>query len=82
MKYTIESTEKGCIETIELDDGRQYTREHTRTSFGSKCEDLDFSEQMDNNGIADDEFLDKVYDTFDSFLASNFMDMAELEEDW
>ena len=38
MKYTIESTEKGCIETIELDDGRQYTREHTRTSFGSKCD--------------------------------------------
>ncbi len=44
----------------------------------SRCEDKDFSEQMENDGICD-EILDKVYDTFDSFLASNFMDIAELE---
>lgn len=79
MKYTIKSTENGCLETIELQDGRKYTKKHTRTSFGSRCEDKEFWEQMQDNGIRDDEMLDKVYETFDGFVASSFMDIAELE---
>lgn len=78
MKYTIESTETGCVETIELNDGSKYTKKHTRMSYGSRCEDSEFAEQMDNDGICD-EIIDKVYDTFDGFLASSFMDIAELE---
>ena len=82
MKYTMESTKTGCVETIELQDGRKYTKKHTRTLFGSRCEDKEFWEQMQDNGIRDDEFLDKVYDTFDDFSASHFMDIAEICEDW
>lgn len=82
MKYTIESTENGCIETIELNDGSKYTKKHTKKSFGSRCEDKEFWEQMQDNKIRDDEFLDKVYDTFDAFIASNFMDIAEIEKEW
>lgn len=78
MKYTIETTENGCIETIELHNGNKYTKRHVRTSFGSTCEDLEFFEQMEEDGIRDDEFLDKVYDTFDGFLASSFMDIDKM----
>lgn len=78
MKYTIESTETGCVETIELKDGKTYTRKHTKMIWGSECKDGDFADMMAQDGVCD-EMLDKVYDTFDSFLASNFMDIAELE---
>lgn len=79
MKYTIESTENGCIETIELYDGSKYTKRHIKTSFGFTCEDLDFWEQMENDGICEEDFLDKVYNTFDGFSAINFMDVEALD---
>ena len=78
MKYTIESTETGCVETIEMKNGKTYTRTHERMPWGSQCKDKDFSEQMEQDGVCD-EMLNNVYDTFDSFLASNFMDIARLE---
>lgn len=78
MKYTIESTENGCIETIELDDGSKYTKRHTRTSFGSTCDDDDFSEQMEKDDICE-EIVEMVFDTFDGIIASNFMDISEID---
>lgn len=33
---------------------------------------------MEKNGICD-EMVNKVYDTFDGFIASDFMDIAELD---
>ena len=77
MKYTIETTETGCIETIELENGQNYFKRHIRTSCGSKSKDDDFSEQMENGGIHDEDFLDNIHETFDGFLALEFMEAAE-----
>ncbi len=37
----------------------------------------EFCDQMENDGSCE-EMLEKIYDTFDSFLASEFMDIAKL----
>lgn len=78
MKYTIETTENGCRETIVLDDGREYIKRHKKTFFGSECLDKEFCEQMEGEGICE-EMLEKIYDIFDSFLANDFMDIAQLK---
>jgi hypothetical protein len=36
---------------------------------------------MENDGVCDDEFLDKIYETFDGFLALDFMGIAKLNKD-
>lgn len=79
MKYTIETTENGCIETITLNDGSQYSKRHTRTDYGSREEDDEFWEQMERSGICE-EILDKVCDLFDGFFASEFMRIAEAKK--
>lgn len=78
MKYTIETTEHGCVEALELHDGSKYTKRHTKTSFGSQCENEGFAEQMEADGICE-EILERVSDVFDGFLPSEFMDIAELD---
>lgn len=77
MKYTIETTEEGCVETITLN-GRHYSKRHTKTWHGSETKDKDFCEQMEKDGVCE-EILSKVYDLFDSFLASDFMDMPDYD---
>lgn len=77
MKYVIETTETGCVETITFNDGSTFTKRHTKTDFGSRLENDEFCEQMERDGICE-EILDKVYDLFDGFIASDFMNLAEL----
>lgn len=77
MKYTIETTENGCQETIVMDDGKTYIKRHKKTCYGSECQDKEFCDQMENDGYCE-EMLEKIYDIFDSFLASDFMDIAKL----
>lgn len=45
MKYTIETTENGCVEAITLSGGRQYSKRHIKTNHGSVTEDDEFHEQ-------------------------------------
>ena len=52
-------------------------KKHIKTPYGSKCEDKDFSDQMEADGICE-EILERV-SVFDSFLASEFLDIAELD---
>lgn len=75
MKYTIETTEKGCLT---LNNGNQYSKRHTKIDCGSIEEDDEFYEQMRIDGICV-EVLDKVYDLFDGFIASDFMSVAKLD---
>lgn len=77
MKYTIETTKDGCVEVLELHDGSKYMKKHIKTSYGSKCENKDFVEQMEEDGICE-EILERV-SVFDSFLASEFLDIAGLD---
>lgn len=78
MKYIIESTDNGCVEIIEFDDGSKYIKEHITTDYGSRQLTDNFYEQMEKDGICE-EILDKVCDVFDGFLASNFLDIAKFE---
>lgn len=78
MKYVIETTETGCVETITFNDGSAFSKRHIKTDFGSQEEDDEFCEQMKRDGICE-EILDKVYDLFDGFIASDFMSLAELD---
>ena len=77
MKYMIETTENDCQETIVMDDGKTYTKRHKKTFYGSGCHDKEFCDQMEHDGYCE-EMLEKIYDIFDSFLASEFMDIAKL----
>ena len=79
MKYVIETTENGCVETLEFADGSKFTRRNERTDFGCKALDNDFNEQLEENGFCE-EILDKVYDLFDGFLPIEFLGLAELEQ--
>jgi hypothetical protein len=44
-----------------------------RSNHGIK----EFCDQMENDGYCE-EMLEKIYDIFDNFLASEFMDIAKL----
>lgn len=78
MKYTIETTEEGCIETITLH-GKQYQKEHSKTGVGFyREEDEPFYEQMEKDGICE-EVLNEVCDLFDEGnMAVDFMSLTEM----
>ena len=78
MKYTIETTETGCIETLEFSDGSKFEKRTERTDCGCTSLDDEFSEQLEENGFCE-EILDKVYDLFDGFIALEFLGIAELD---
>ena len=70
MKYTVELTENGINETLELN-GITYRKEWTRLENGLlQCSQKDFSEQMRENGH-DGGLVAKVEDIFDGFLAGD-----------
>lgn len=76
MKYVIETTEDGCVETVTFNDGKEYSKRHVRTGYGSISDDFDFWEQMKRDNTRE-EILEMVNDLFDGFFASNFMALAE-----
>ena len=78
MKYTIETTAKGCVEILELDDGKKYVKHSTRTATGMEHDDDDFHYQLSGDGITDDGILDEVADLLDGFFAIDFVGIAEL----
>ncbi|MFR3171569.1 MAG: hypothetical protein ACLTOY_10505 [Roseburia intestinalis] len=76
MKYTVELTENGINETLELN-GITYRKEWTRLENGLlQCSQKDFSEQMRENGH-DGGLVAKVEDIFDGFLAGDVDDMRD-----
>ena len=79
MKYTIETTDNGCVETLEFSNGSKFTKRTERTGGGCKALDADFAEQLEEAGF-EEEILDKVYDLFDGFLALDFLKLAELDK--
>lgn len=65
MSYTVETTENGFIETLELD-GVKYYKEWKFTDCGAESDSNDFCEQLEENGETDNALLDKIYDALDS----------------
>lgn len=76
MKYSIETTDYGCIETLEID-GTTYTRRNKRTDNGCRALDGELSEQLENDNFAD-EVIEKVYDLFDEFIALDFISLSDV----
>ena len=77
MKYAIEITDDGCVETLEFPNGEKFTKRSKRTNFGCQSIDDDFSEQMERAGYAD-EIIDAVYDLFDGFGSLEFLELDDL----
>ncbi len=76
MKYTVELTENGINETLELN-GITYRKEWTRLENGLlQCSQKDFSEQMRYNGH-DGDLIERVAEVFDSFLAGDVDDIRD-----
>lgn len=50
MKYCIETTDNGCIETLEISD-RKFQRESIKTEYGCTSSDPDFRISWKKQGI-------------------------------
>lgn len=79
MKYTIETTEYGCVENLELSNGEKFTRRHERTDSGCKSPDDEFGTQLEEKGFSE-EITEVAYDIFDGFFALDFLELAELSQ--
>ena len=63
MRYTIEATENSCTEIFELRNGKKYIRKHSRTQYGSICNDAMFDDQLEADGV-DPDIIDGANDLF------------------
>ena len=79
MKYTIETTENGCVETLEFTDGSKFEVRSERTLYGGRGIGKGFATQLKENGFCE-EVIEKVEDVFDRFMTLQFLELAELEE--
>jgi len=77
MKYCIETTDNGCIETLEISDKEKFTKRTIRTDYGCKSLDPNFSDQMEEAGYSD-EIVENVFDFYDGFGSSDFLDLVEM----
>lgn len=77
MKYSVEIKNGIAKETLVFND-KEYVRTTEKTDYGSSSDDVDFSEQMENEGLSDN-VLDQIYDTLDEFFVSELIDIAESE---
>lgn len=81
MKYSVEIKNGIAKETLVFN-GKEYARTTKKTSFsfGSISDDMDFSEQMEEDGVSDNVLLEQIYDTIDGFFVGELLDMAESED--
>nr|DAQ34670.1 MAG TPA: hypothetical protein [Caudoviricetes sp.] len=77
MKYCIETTDNGCIETLEMSKNEKFQKKSTKTEYGCTSSDPDFSDQLEEAGYCD-EIVEKVYDLYDGCETLDFIQLAEL----
>lgn len=77
MKYSVD-IENGIAREILVFNGKEYVRTTKKTVFGSSSDDLEFCEQLENEGLPDD-VLDEMYDRIDGFLVGSLLTIAESE---
>ena len=78
MKYTIESTDNGCVEKLEFSDGSIFIKNSERTEFGCKSINSSFADQLRMAGFCE-EIIEKVSDLYDSFSSLYFLDLMDLD---
>lgn len=78
MKYTIESTENGCVETLEVGDGRKFVCEMRKSCGYYEETGPNLASQLEEAGF-NDEIVDRVDDMFGGMMEIEFIDLSELE---
>lgn len=77
MKYTIETTDKGCIETLEISDKEKFQRELIKIKGGCRALGNSLAEQLEEAGYCE-EIVEKVDEIYDGFEGLDFLELAEL----
>lgn len=81
MRYTIKTYDFGYTEYLEFK-GKTYKKEHWGSASMTECKDPDFCEQLEADGVDDEETLDKVFDVIDNtFIGADLLEIADLECD-
>lgn len=78
MKYSIETTESGAIEKLEIG-GKEYIKKHTRHPGSMTCESKEFCEQLENAGL-DEDVSEKIFEVFDGACSMLAFDIVETKE--
>lgn len=80
MKYTIETTKEGWVETLEIS-GQTYKKHWKRRSDGIyRCEEGDFTNRVISDGYAPDYLQDELYEALDE--EPNGLEMHKLVRDY
>lgn len=74
IKYIVEIKDGIAKETLTLNN-KEYKRETRKTTYGSRCEDDDFSEMLEKEGLLPSYVIDQIYDTLDDFLVGDLLDI-------
>lgn len=77
MKYTIETTDKGCIETLEISDKEKFQMESIKIKGGCRALGNSLAEQLEEAGYCE-EIVEKVDEIYDGFENLDFLELAEL----
>lgn len=77
MKYCIEITDNGCIETLEMSKNEKFQKKSTKTEYGCEYLDSDFADQLRMAGYCEEivEEVDRIYDGLGSL---DFLELSEL----
>ena len=77
MKYCIETTDNGCIETLEISDEEKFQRESRRIKGGCRVLEKSFADQLADAGYCE-EIVEKVDEMYDEFKGLDFLQLEEL----
>ena len=77
MKYSVE-IENGTAKETLVFNGKVYVRTSKKTDYGAVTDDMDFCEQMENEGLSDD-VLDQINEALDGFFVGDLIYIAESE---
>lgn len=77
MKYCIETTDNGCIETLEMSENEKFQKRTIRTDYGCESLDPDFSDQLEEAGYCE-RIAENVYDLYDGIGSFDFLGLAEM----
>lgn len=77
MKYSIATTQDGCVETLEIN-GKEYRRKWISACDGIISKNKAFGEQLRDDGITDGTVLDKVAGAFGTLIPSEFVSISKI----
>lgn len=76
MKYSIETTDKGCVETLEIGE-EKFQRESIKIKGGCRALGKSLAKQLEEAGYCE-EIVEKVDEIYDGFEDLDFLELAEL----